>query len=490
LKKDEPIIIETDEERRSRFNLNMASELLNNHAHQLKDKHQFYTAKIALKRAIGISPNAAILYNHLGAVLWDLGEYDEAKVALEKSLEMDPDAAPTCSNYASLLISLRQYDKSLEYFDKAIRLADEKQSLHARWDRSMMLLDAGKWKEGLADYDVRVEYRRMLSGGHDAGYPNTPYPMWNGEDLNGKTLFVLGEQGIGDRILHSRYLIWLKGKYPSCRILFLASMPGMSQLENLMWGFHEFIEFMPNGVPWPKADYSIFLCSIARLHGTTVDNVPPDPGLIKKRALISASDVLLANPHVPCIKIGVCWTGNAEMGRNADRTIPLELMLELEELPFVQLYALQFGEGHKDIKRLHAEQLLVDLAPDISKNHGIVDTAAAMLNMDLIITACTLNAHLAGVLDVPTWVLLCHDPYWIWLQDRDDSVWYPNVRLFRQDKPNNWRSVIDQVKNCLIELHKNNGLAEHIEKSTKNISPQYNRKFLDLPENEPMRRSA
>jgi len=455
----EELIIETDDERRSRLNISEPAELLNNHAWQLKEDGKFYAAKIALQRAIALSPECGPLYTHLGAIFWNLGDYEQSYHNLEHANKLTPDEFGVQSNLGSLMASLGRYDESLDYFDKAITIAsNNKNLLHARWDRTMMLLDSGQWEQGFADYDVRIKYRGSPT------YPIMPCQMWNGEDLNGKAIFVQGEQGLGDRIMLSRYLIWLKGKYPTVRIFYLASSPDLPIMENLMWEFSHFIEFIPSGVPYPKVDYGVFLGSLPRLHGTTVDNVPPDPGLIRMRADYDVQSVTLAEPHVACMKIGVCWTGNQAMHRNNDRSIPLEILLELETLPFVQLYGLQFGEGHKDIERLGAYEILCDLAPDISKNKGLVGTASSMLKMDLIITVDTVTAHLAGALGVPTWVMLCHDPYWVYLREREDSVWYPSMRLFRQDRPNNWRYVIENVKTALHEAFERKNLTSETNK--------------------------
>ena len=442
------VIIETEEERKARLHITDAAELLHNHATDLKNKGKFYAAKIAAQRAIALCPDAHILYNLLGAVQWNLGEYEASKRSLDIAYGSYPDDFAICCNYASLMSSFHDYAKSEELFDRAIGLATEKkQNEHARWDRCMMLLDSGQWEKGLKDYDVRIQYRGSPY------YTKMPYPYWAGEDLTDKTILVNCEQGIGDRILLSRYLIWIKGKWPSCRILFVASTHGLPSLENIMWEYNNFLEFLPIGIPWPKADYGVYLGSLPNIHGTTLDNVPPDPGLIKMRAQHDAKDLCLGEPHVKCLKIGVCWTGNSLMQRNTDRTIPVELLLELETLPFVQLYGLQFGEGHDDIARLGAHELIADLAPDIEREgSGLVGTAAAMTKMDLVISVCTLNAHLAGAVGVPTWVLLCHDPYWVWVRERSDSVWWPTLRLFRQPQPNDWRSVIDEVKVELVKL--------------------------------------
>ena len=155
----------------------------------------------------------------------------------------------------------------------------------------------------------------------------------------------------------------------------------------------------------------------------------------------------MAEPHVPALKVGISWAGNPAMTRNSERSMWPEIMFELEADPLVQLYSLQFGDN--GLQRLDAGQIIVDCASDIG-NRGLLGTAVVMLNLDLIITVCTANAHLAGALGVPCWTLLHYVPYWLWLRGRDDTVWYPNMRLFRQCTPGDWRGVIERVKR---ELH-------------------------------------
>jgi len=182
------------------------------------------------------------------------------------------------------------------------------------------------------------------------------------------------------------------------------------------------------------------------VHGTTPENVYPEPGLLLKNAMRHKNSVTLPGVDDTMLKIGIAWTGNPQMKRNSERSVPLEEMLKLAELPNVVIYGLQIGT--QDINRLGADQLVCDLTHDI-KSLGFAGTAAVMLNLDLVITCCTATAHLAGALGVPCWTLLCQNPYWMWLRDRSDSVWYPNTRLFRQKKMCDWSPVIDEVKSEL-----------------------------------------
>ena len=428
------------EQRRAALGVTPQAEDLNNLAVTLKRDRFYHAACVAMRRAVALCPDSGFLWNGLGSVLWNIGRYEEAYAALRRSLQLIGDEPGVMMNMGMLLSSLGRKDEALDYLRRTVeRLPDDK---HARWSYALGLLDHGHWGQGFREYDCRIEYRGPQF------YPPMPYPKWNGESLDGKVLYVQAEQGVGDRLLFSRYLAWICDTWPTCKIKALMSSHDQVNLESILHGFTEVypIEFLHHGIPWPKADYGCFLMSIAAIHGTTTEKVPADPGLIRARCMKEKDAVNLPEPLVPAIKVGVCWSGNPVMDRNHERSIPAELMLELEADPLVQLYSLQFGDD--GLRRLNAGGLICDVASEVGAR-GLLGTACAMLNLDLVITCCTANAHLAGVLGVPAWVLLCYDPYWTWLRGRDDSVWYDSVRLFRQRAPGDWRELIDRVKHEL-----------------------------------------
>lgn len=416
--------------------------LLNNHAHELAGKGHIAASVTALRRAVALAPNHPILLSCLGAVLFDAGQYSEAEALLRRAISIEPEYSPAYGNLGSALGAQGRYDEAKACFREAIKI--EPEFTDARWNFAMSLLDSGDWAQAWGTY-----YEARKERGGDRLYPRLPYPEWKGEDLNGKTLYVQGEQGIGDRTLMSRYLHWVKTRWPSCKILFMANAEDLPNISNFMWGFRDVVEFIPNGVAWPEADFGVYLMSLPGIHGTTPDNVYPDPGLILKNALRHKNSVKIPDPADGMLKVGITWTGNPAMKRNAERSIPLEHLLPLAELPNVVLYGLQFNT--KDIERLGAGQLVCDLTPDIAP-FGFTGTAAVMLNLDLIITCCTSTAHVAGALGVPCWTLLCKNAYWLWLRDRSDSVWYPNVTLFRQREMNDWAPVIADVRAQLADL--------------------------------------
>ncbi|HYT45278.1 MAG TPA: tetratricopeptide repeat protein [Methylomirabilota bacterium] len=413
------------------------AELLCRYAHQSHEKFKFATAEIALKRAIKLYPQKATLWSNLGVVCFNQDKHLEAEEALKKALELfneDENCFPF-TNYAILLGHQHRDDEARAMFNLAME--KESKRVQAKWELAHFELEIGNWEEGFKLYP----YRKIYKG--EKWYPKLPYPTWDGKtDLNNKTLFVQPEQGMGDRILFSRYLIWLKEKYPQSRIMYFMDPKDIT----FFWEFRHFIDIMPFGVPYPKADFAIYQIDLPGIHGTTLDNIPEDPGLFLKRILPFKPFVEIPEPKFPSLKVGICWTGNHEQNSNHFRSIPLEKMLQLAENPYVVLHSLHIGDGEKDIERLGAQELLYNFS-DVISEKGYVKTGEIMLNMDLVVTCDTAVAHLAGVLKVPCMTLLCNTPFWVWLRDRDDCVWYPKtMKLIRQPSLGDWQSVINEVK--------------------------------------------
>lgn len=426
-----------DAERWASLKINETADFLHFIGNEARKKTQFQTAETAFRRAIAMCPESGFLLSALGAVLWDRGRFIEALPVLERAVELWPDCPEPFFNLGQVCSALGKFDEAMAAFNRAIGMVPT--DAGTKWNYAMSHLDAGRWAVGLELYDARFEFRGPVI------YPRLKPPIWDGSDLNGKILYVSGEQGVGDRILFSRYLYWIKQTYPDVRIKCLISSPDLPPLEPLLWSYSEFVEFLPNGIPCPEADFGIYLISLAKHHGTMPDNVPPDPGLILRRCKPVAEHAITYESKQPAIKVGVAWAGNPGMSRNHDRCIPVEMLLELQENPQVQLFSLQFPPGSRELDKTGAKHLIKDLLPDMGA-YGLVGQAGEILNMDLIITVCTSVAHLAGVLGVPCWVLLCADPYWIWGRGTEDSVWYPSVRLYRQTVQHDWQSVMKRVK--------------------------------------------
>ena len=395
-----------------------------------------------LRRALNLAPHQAETWSNLGLVLWRLGRMEEAGYALQHAVDLYPDRATFHGNLGVFCSAFDRFEEAEFHLAEAYSLDPD--NVSPLWDRALLDLRRNDWKRGLAGYDIRRQHRGVKL------YPELPVPLWRGEDLSGKVIYIQGEQGIGDRFLFSRYLSWIKETWPDCRIVVCLYDP----MVNLFWEYRHQVEFLPQGVPWPKElDYAAFLCTLPELHGTTPDNIPPDPGFLRQRITIArdATRVNLPKPCLPSLKIGLCWTGNPEQARNMDRSIPLEMLLPLSEDVRLSFYSFQCGQGAKDLERLHAHDLICDLSKEL-ETEGWVGTGLALMEMDLLVTVCTSIAHLSGAVGIPTWTLLCGDPYWIWGREGSTTPWYPGMQLFRQKKLGDWQPVLDEVRSALSAL--------------------------------------
>jgi hypothetical protein len=341
---------------------------------------------------------------------------------LKKSLAIKPTAVGH-TNMGLTMAAMGRHLNARDQFIKSLQLHPD--YMGGKWNLALLDLGMGNWEKGFEEYECRVEYRGEVQ------YPKLPYPMWNGEDLNFKTLFVHGEQGIGDRILFARYLYWLKQAYPDCIIKYAT----LDEAKRLLWDYRKVVDFVDTETPFRdiQADYGVFLLSLPRFAKSTPSNVPPDPGYIRSR-VEPDKDLVLAfkeggplYPRQKSLKVGIRWSGNAYNEANDDRKIPFEFLLELAENPNVTLYSLQVGEGSEQIAKNGADNICVNVGNAMASK-GYIGTALVLLHLDLVVTTCTSVAHLSAAMGIPTWVLLSSNPYWVWGNQGRTTPWYPAVR--------------------------------------------------------------
>lgn len=416
------------------------AHLLNMHALELhKAKAPPATVLTFQRRALALQPDSAEIWANLGLTYWRLHDWTNARISFERAVRLSPRSHIHHGNLGVFSSSTGNAEAAERHLAEAARLAPD--ALGPVWDTSLLNLWQGKWDQGFGLYDVRIPHR-----GPEL-YPKMPYPIWNGEPLDGKSIYIQGEQGTGDMILFSRYIAWLHEQYPTCKM-----HACFGALANLFWGFSPFVNILPPGVPWPEGiDYSVFLASLPRFHKSQPDFVPPDPGLIRQRFQMKGAYAKIRQPILPALRVGIVWAGNPGQARNEDRCIPLEMLLPLAEDPRIALCSLQVGPGRADIDRLFAGEIVEDFGLEIEKE-GWVGTGIVLKQIDLLITVCTGIAHLAGSLGTPCWTLLCKEPYWIWPRTGSTTNWYPGMRLFRQKDMGDWKPVIDEVSEALTDL--------------------------------------
>ena len=221
----------------------------------------------------------------------------------------------------------------------------------------LLNLRLGKWVEGL----------RLL---HPPGiHKMPPTNPWRGECLDNKSICIHALMGIGDRFLYCRYIAWIKETWPSCHIK--VCLRGYDNLIDVFGDYSKIAEFTTDRELSEDSDFTAdSFYPLVMAHGTCPDNIPPDPGFLRRRILRAREEktCTIPIPALPALKVGIVWTGNPRP--MLERSIPLELLLPLADDPDITLYSFQYGTGHADIARLQAEPLLHDMAPYIQREGG------------------------------------------------------------------------------------------------------------------------
>lgn len=396
----------------------------NNRGNALKSLRRFAEAVESYERAIQLLPDRAELYNNRGNAFQELECFERAIESYDVATRIDPTYAAAYSNRGSALKQVKRLDEAMADFDRALLLKPD--YAEASWNKALLCLLLGQFSSGWRGYEARKRTRKPV------GNRNFSQPLWLGDtDISGKTLLVHWEQGYGDVILFSRYVALCQRA--GARVLFAPQKP----LRTLMQGLDAHVQIVDLDNDFPLFDFHCPIMSLPLAFQTDLTTVPRGQYIVADNGKIAAWADRLGKKTKP--RIGVVWsrTGLPDSGR----TIVLERFQRLfhQKFEFVSLQKhLTAAEcGRLDCLNVpHPGEALVDFS----------DTAALSCLMDLVISIDTSVAHLAGALAVPVWVLLPWFPGWLWMLDRDDSPWYPLMRLFRQQAPGDWDGVLQRVQ--------------------------------------------
>ncbi|MBU3913810.1 MAG: tetratricopeptide repeat protein [Nanoarchaeota archaeon] len=406
-----------------------ANHLLGLIAHQTEN---YKEALSLVKRAIEINQNNAVYYGNLAMILDKLERQEESIDAFKKAIKINPDYQGAHLAHYNLSIFYKEKNKlkeALEHLNKAIEIKEDFAEAH--WNRSLILLLQGKFKEGWSDYEYRFKKQNPTDS------RKYQKPEWDGSPLVGKRILVISEQGYGDNIQFVRYLPLIKKQ--SAHII-LECKDNLKALLEDSDSIDEFTE--KENYSKIKFDFYIHLMSLPRVFNTDLNTIPNKTPYLKSNSeLVSKFKENITSDK---FKIGISWAGNPNQEEDKNRSARFEKFKILKEIPEIQLYSLQKGESSSQLD----DPDITNLSPDIN---NFADTAAIIENLDLIISIDTSIAHLAGALGKPVWTLLSFIHDWRWLLNRNDSPWYPNMRLFRQKEKGNWDSLFQEVK---IELKK------------------------------------
>jgi Flp pilus assembly protein TadD len=448
------------------------------------------------RHAVRSDPKDPDPYHGIGTALRVLGHTDEAILALEAALTVDPAHAPSLYDRALLLQQSGKLDAAAEMYrrialiypnhfeailnrgvvlfrqdnllaaerwfheaahmnatdprpwinlamiyrvwgylpqaiaclEHVLTLAPDRAETH--WNLANALLVSGDFKRGFAEYEWRFKRpgtaeRALL------------LPRWRGEPLDGKTIFVSAEQGLGDAIHFVRFAALLAAM--GAKVV-LEAYPGLEKVLATATGVDRVVKW---GEVVRDADFTVPLLSVPHLLGTTLATIPASVPYIKVPPGVRAPE-----PTGQGLKVGLVWQGNPQHDMDQWRSMPLAKFAPLRDVPNVSWYSLQFGAGKNEQYKEPWAGRITDLSPRLT---DFSITAAVMAELDLVISVDTAAAHLAGALGRPVWVPIHRGNDWRWLHERDDSPWYPTMRLFRQESERRWEPAIAQMAALLAE---------------------------------------
>jgi tetratricopeptide (TPR) repeat protein len=394
------------------------------------------------RRVIEIAPNDPNSHLKLGSSLYTHQDrYDEAMQLFQHALALNPEHAITYNNIGATMYDHGFTEEAMAYFDKAVALRPNYKMV--RHNLALGQLLKGNFKEGWENHEVRLTLNERK-----AVYVVTHklfqiIPQWDGKSsLQGKYVILMHEQGFGDAIQFVRYARILQEQ--GVRV----ALHVVDPLERLFRTFSPDIKLVKGVDLLPNCDYAYLLMSLPHALGThSVEQIPAYPSYLSASAEDTdkwkhklSQKTLVAAPK---LRVGLVWAGNPEHGSDRKRSIPLDTLAPLLELDRVQFVSLQKGGKPEDLARLEHEFRIINAGQECM---DFADTAGVIANLDLLISVDTSVVHLGGAMGAPTWTLLAYTPDWRWLKDRDDSPWYPGMRLFRQQKNGDWAGVIATVK--------------------------------------------
>jgi len=381
----------------------------------------------ALEKAVSLNPGDAATGCNLGTALQKHGRIAEAVARFERVIADHPDYADAWGNLGNARQEQCRLDDALAAQDRAVALAPDNAEIH--WNRAMTLLLSGDLAAGFAEYEWRIRTARHAP-------PRHPAPRWDGGDPAGRHILLLAEQGFGDAIQFARYAPILQRGGARVTVQCAAKLaPLFASLDGAP-------AIIPVGAATPPVDCHAPLMSLPHLLGTELDTVPAETAYLRP-----PRDAATPPPRDPADgrrRVGLCWAGSPAHPDDARRSCPAALLAPLLARRDIAWIGLQYGPGADDFKA--AENRPEDWSAMLD---GFAGTAAAMAALDLVITVDTATAHLAAALGRPTWLMLKYSPDWRWMLDRDDSPWYPTMRLFRQAAPGDWAGVVARLRAAL-----------------------------------------
>jgi tetratricopeptide (TPR) repeat protein len=388
---------------------------------------QFDEAIDAYRQAVQLNPRDEWAWNNLGNTYMLAGRLPEAIEAVREAIRLKPDWGEAYCNLGGVLISQGEIESAAEVFELALKKAPQHPVVH--YNHGVLLLLRGDYERGWGEYEWRWKCAEVhVPTRFDS-------PPWRGEPLEGKTILLHAEQGLGDTIQFSRYVPMVAERGGQ---VFLCVQPEAVSLLKTLPGVRQIAQ---SPKQMPACQVHCYLMDLPLALGTRVETIPkaspylyPDPSRREKwgRKLPAGRD----------LKVGLAWAGRPTHVSDSLRSMKLSQFGPLSTVSGVAFFSLQKGAGSEQAIAPPVGMNWIDLVSEIN---DLADTAALISHLDLVITVDSAVAHLAGALGKPVWILTRFAPDWRWMLKREDSPWYPTARLFRQAAPGDWATVVEQV---------------------------------------------
>lgn len=404
------------------------AEAYNNLGATLQSLGRLAEAEAQFSAALLLRPTYLEALYNLGSALQEQDRLEEALQRYGQVVARQPGHVDSLTNRANTLLLLNRVDEALADYQAVLAL--EPEHAEANWNRALLWLQKGDWERGWPAYEWRFRQKEHIPKQFDR-------PRWMGEPLEGRTILVHAEQGLGDTIQFARFLKPLRRL--GGRVIF-ETQP---RLKTLLASTEGIDVLIARGEPRPEHDFQIELLSLPCRLGVTLPALPAEvPYLGVDEALVRHWRERMGPDGSR--RIGLVWRGNTRNKVNRRRSLALEQFAPLASLAGVSFYGLLRDAPAEE---LAAAPFALTNLEDPSNTPS--DTAAIMMNLDLVVTVDTMTAHLAGALARPVRLLLAHAADWRWMLEREDCPWYPTMRLMRQRRRGDWEELIGRLKEAL-----------------------------------------
>ncbi len=387
------------------------------------------------QNALRCQPDYAVAHHNLGVIYEQQYDLSRAAECYTKAIQFDPRLPAARNNLGNVLKAQGRIAEADACYEQAVKI--DPNYAQARFNQAMSLMAAGNYAAGWPLFEWRWECPEFSRRSFDR-------PCWRGESLDGRTLLVYAEQGLGDTLQFVRFVpqvakragrVILEVQRPLVRLLAQSGLADVAQL-------------VAKDDSLPSFDATVSLVSLPGILGVTLDNIPAAGGYFSADSQLVAHWRRVLGDAKAC-QVGIAWQGNPAYLGDRFRSIRLAQFAPLA-LDGVELVSLQKGFGAEQLADVGGQFRVRDLAGDLDEAHGpFIDTAAVMKNLDLVVTSDTVTAHLAGALGVRVWVALPLTADWRWMYNRSDSPWYASMKLFRQTRFDDWTGVLERLTEAL-----------------------------------------